>query len=158
VLTANIGNAQAFFRNRTLRTLSRAALTVIMIVCAEAKPKRVSYNREAKLYRVRKGDAYAARYQHARQGVGPVQIDCQRAKFSRAKYFSAKTSDKRGAELCQAVGGEWANINTECLQRGIIAAEGRGISIMCAYVTTESRQRGYGFCKDSAKGVYRLMF
>ena len=150
--------SQRPLRSLTRRLLVAAAVLPLTIGDAHAKEKPVAFNREAKLYRLPGGNVFTAKYQQGKKAVGPVQIDISAQQVLTGVYTAVKNGDKRWGQLFWTVAGDSANINVKGLQRGTISAQGGGVSMQCEYVTTASRQGGYGFCKDSTDNLYRLMF
>ena len=150
-------HSRTLLRSRTGRVLIGAAVLVATIAGAHAKPKPVTFNREAKLYRLPTGNVFTAKYQHGKKSAGAVQIDISAQQVLTGEYV-IKNGDKKWGQLFWTVAGHSETVNLKGLQRGTIAAEGGGIRIQCEYVTTASRQGGYGFCKDSTDNIYRLMF
>jgi hypothetical protein len=147
------------FMHFRIAPLLVGAVSALMIIAgAHGKPKPVAYDREAKLYRLPSGDPFIAKFHHARKGTGDVQIDLSARQVLTGEYAPVKSGDTRWGQLFQSSAANSTNVNLKGLQRGIMAAEGAGMSIICAYVTTASGQGGYGFCKDSAEVQYRLMF
>jgi hypothetical protein len=141
--------------------ITTAAIGVLTVTTpADARQKNITYDREAKLFRLSSGgEPFVARFSQSRQGKGPVQIDIAARHVLTGEYASVKNADRRWGRLFDtAVGGSGAGVNIKGLQRGTISAKGGGISIQCEYVTTSSRQSGFGFCKDSTDMLYRLLF
>jgi hypothetical protein len=138
-----------------LRMLFAAALLVSVPLHSAAKDKRFKLNREAKLYRMPTGDVFTARYHLDGRGKGQMQIDLSAPQVLSGESVPVKNGDGRWGQLFRAVGDP---VKLNGLQRGLIFAEGGGMSIQCEYVTTASVAGGYGFCKDNHDAMYRLLF